>query len=555
MSEISSEGLKVIHLGHLGIVAAMINELGIIDKIDKRLPVSKEHGAIVTIGQRVSAMILNGLGFLNDRLYLHPKFFEDKPVSRLFGEGIAAEHFNDDALGRALDKIYDYGTTKLYSEIGFEIAQERNLLGKTAGIDTTSLSLEGDYETVLEATDPEKQPPLITYGYSKDHRQDLKQVMLSLTCSGPAGFPLWMEALDGNSSDKQNFHDSLDKMEKFQKGLKNAPDFIFVADSALYTIDKLLAAPNLRWLTRVPERLSEVKTLCESPKEAFQWIELDSGYQMVLMNSEYGGLKQRWQLIYSEQAYVREKKSFLRRIDKEAEGLQKALWHLGNQIFGCEKDAERAVRPLVKKLKYHQINYQIEGIQKHSKRGRPGKDSPLAKVGYKINSTFVKNDVAITTAENRLGRFVLATNELDLQRLPDNEILSEYKSLSQNESGFRFIKDTRFCIDSVFLKTSARIEALMMIMTLCLMVYNVGQHKLRTILEETQETIPNQVKKSIKNPTLQWIFRILDTISIVRIIIDKANNIVKEFTGNLTELSRRIIGYFGEAAMKIYGVI
>ena len=95
----------------------------------------------------------------------------------------------------------------------------------------------------------------------------------------------------------------------------------------------------------------------------------------------------------------------------------------------------------------------------------------------------------------------------------------------------------------------------MMIMTLCLMVYNVGQHKLRTILEETQETIPNQVKKSIKNPTLQWIFRILDTISIVRIIIDKANNIVKEFTGNLTELSRRIIGYFGEAAMKIYGVI
>ena len=61
--EISSEGLKVIHLGHLGIVAAMINELGIIDKIDKRLPISKEHGAILTNGQRVSAMIINGLGF------------------------------------------------------------------------------------------------------------------------------------------------------------------------------------------------------------------------------------------------------------------------------------------------------------------------------------------------------------------------------------------------------------------------------------------------------------------------------------------------------------
>jgi transposase len=555
MSEISSEGLKVIRLGHLGIVAAMINELGIIDKIDQRLPVSKEHGAIVTIGQRVSAMILNGLGFLNDRLYLHPKFFEDKPVSRLFGEGITAEHLNDDALGRALDKIYEYGTTKLYSEIGFEIAQERNLLGKTAGIDTTSLSLEGDYETVLDDTDPDKQPPLITYGYSKDHRQDLKQVMLSLTCSGPAGFPLWMEALDGNSSDKQNFHDSLDKMAKFQKELKDAPDFIFVADSALYTIDKLLAAPNLRWLTRAPERLNEVKTLCESPKEIFQWIELGSGYQMVPMNSEYGGLKQRWQLIYSEQAYKREKKSFLRRIDKEAEALKKALWHLGNQVFGCEKDAERAARPIVKKLKYHQISYQIEGIEKHSNRGRPGKNSPLEKVGYKIDSTFVRNDAAITTAENRLGRFVLATNELDLQRLPDNEMLLEYKNLSQNESGFKFIKDTHFRIDSVFLKTPSRIEALMMIMTLCLMVYNVGQHKLRTILEKNQETVPNQVKKEVKNPTLQWIFRILDTISVVRIVVDKANNTVKELIGNLTELSRRIIGYFGDAALKIYGII
>jgi transposase len=555
MSEISSEGLQVIHLGHLGIVAAMINELGITDKIDKRLPISKEHGAIVTIGQRVSAMILNGLGFLNDRLYMHPKFFEDKPVSRLFGEGIKAEHFNDDALGRALDKIYEYGTTKLYSEIGFEIAQERGLLGKTARIDTTSFSLEGDYETELDSNDSENQPPLITYGHSKDHRQDLKQVMLSLTCTGPAGFPLWMEALDGNSSDKKNLHDSLEKMAKFQQALKKAPDYIFVADSALYTIDKLLAASNLRWLTRVPERLGEVKALCEKPKAAFQWIALGSGYQMVPMSSEYGGLKQRWQLIYSKEAYVREKKSFLKRINKEAEGLKKALWHLGNQVFGCEKDAKRAIQPVLKKLKYHQINYDIQAVEKHTTRGRPSKNSSLTKVGYKINSNFVKDDAAITTAENRLGRFVLGTNELDLERLPDDKLLSEYKSLSQNEGGFRFMKNTQFCINSVFLKTPARIEALMMIMTLCLMVYNVGQHKLRTILEKNQETIPNQVKKAVKNPTLQWVFRILDTISVVRIVVDKANNIVKELIGNLTELSRRIIGYFGEAALKIYGAI
>lgn len=555
MTEIAPEAVKVIHFGHLGIVASMIDELGIINKIDQRLPVSKKHGSIVTIGQRVSAMILNGLGFLNDRLYLHPKFFEDKPVHRLFGEGVDAQHFNDDALGRALDKIYEYGTTKLYSEISFEIAQEKKLLGKTACIDTTSLSLEGDYETKLESSESDKRPPLVTYGYSKDHRQDLKQVVLSLTCSGPAGFPLWMEALDGNSSDKKNFHESLAKMTKFQEALKASPEFIFVADSALYTVDQLLAAPHLRWLTRVPERIKEVKTLCESSVESFQWIDLGSGYQMVPLSSDYGGLKQRWQLIYSEQAYQREKKSFLKRITKESEDLKKELWHLGNQIFSCEKDAEHAIRSTMRKLKYHKINYQISEVKKHLKPGRPGKNDLAVTVGYKIMSVLFPDEEKAQKAENRLGRFVLATNELDINRLQDEEVLLEYKKLSKNEGGFRFIKDAHFCIDSVFLKTPSRIEALMMVMTLCLMVYNFGQYKLRTILEEKQETIPNQVEKPIKNPTLQWIFRILNTISVVQIWVDKKNKIVKEFVANLTDLSRRIIGYFGNSALKIYGVI
>jgi transposase len=50
-------------------------------------------------------MILNGLGFVNQRLYLVSKFFEDKPVGRLIAEGIEAEHLNDDRLGRALDSM------------------------------------------------------------------------------------------------------------------------------------------------------------------------------------------------------------------------------------------------------------------------------------------------------------------------------------------------------------------------------------------------------------------------------------------------------------------
>lgn len=51
-------------------------------------------------------MLLNGLGFVNCALYLMPLFFKDKPVERLLGEGIEAEHLNEDILGRALDAVY-----------------------------------------------------------------------------------------------------------------------------------------------------------------------------------------------------------------------------------------------------------------------------------------------------------------------------------------------------------------------------------------------------------------------------------------------------------------
>jgi transposase len=81
--------------------------LGLVEEIDKKLPMTK--GARTTHGQRALAMILNGLGFMDDRLYLFPKFLEHKPVAKLFGEGIQATDFHDDSLGRFLDAIHDYG--------------------------------------------------------------------------------------------------------------------------------------------------------------------------------------------------------------------------------------------------------------------------------------------------------------------------------------------------------------------------------------------------------------------------------------------------------------
>src|SRR5262245_54071313 len=99
---------------HLGLVAGMFEELGITEVIDRATKQDPEM-RIVTAGHAVKAMVLNGLGFINQPLYLVPHFFQNKPISRLIAPGIQASHLNDDTLGRALDTLYDFGLTALYS--------------------------------------------------------------------------------------------------------------------------------------------------------------------------------------------------------------------------------------------------------------------------------------------------------------------------------------------------------------------------------------------------------------------------------------------------------
>lgn len=534
-------------LGHLGLISSVIKKLNLVDKIDRRLPVSKEHGSIVSMGQRVSAMILNGLGFLNDRLYMHSVFFEDKAVEFLLGEGITANHINDDALGRALDAIHSYGTTKLFSEIAFEVAHENKLLGKTARLDTTSISLYGEYD----GCDREEEAIDITYGFAKNKRYDLKQIILSLTNSGKSGHPLWMEVLSGNSSDKKNFQETVRKIDAFKKQLQDGQDFIYVADSALYTIKKLLAAKHLRWITRVPESIKAARELVEKDSEEFTWKSLGDKYNYCELKSEHGGVEQRWQVIYSTEAFKKEEKSLTKRIEKEKSKINKVLWHMSNKKYTAKEEIKVLIKPILKKLKYHTLGYVIQKGKKYKTKGRPKPDAQDGTVVYRLECSLTENAHLIQKANNRLGRFILATNELDNVILPSSEILKEYKDLDKVEKGFRFVKSSEFALSSVFLKTPSRIEALMMVMTLCLMVYNFGEKAFRRSLDASNETIPNQLGKETKTPTMRWVFRILNKITVAYIRID---GIVKSVVANVCGVCNKIIKHFGGHAMHIYGV-
>ena len=144
---------------------------------------------------------------------------------------------------------------------------------------------------------------------------------------------------------------------------------------------------------------------------------------------------------------------------------------------------------------------------------------------------------------------------LDQQAYPDRQMLADYKDQQQAERGFRFLKDPWFMVDSIFVKLPRRIEAPMMAMTRCLLIYKLGQHRLRETLKETHETLPNQLKKPVQNPTMRWIFQLMEGISIVRMIVDQSKGLMKEMITNFSALRQKIVRLFGQTACRIYGLI
>lgn len=128
---------------------------------------------------------------------------------------------------------------------------------------------------------------------------------LSLITTGESSFPIWMEGLNGNSSDKTSFHQSIKAVEKFQKDLKDAPPFYWVADSALYTKDKLLAHKNsVRWLTRVPETIAAAKYLTRN--NSYTWTKINEKYKSVDVCSTYAEIRRLWPVPIQNPTFVPE---------------------------------------------------------------------------------------------------------------------------------------------------------------------------------------------------------------------------------------------------------
>ena len=138
-----------------------------------------------------------------------------------------------------------------------------------------------------------------------------------------------------------------------------------------------------------------------------------------------------------------------------------------------------------------------------------------------------------------------SSNILDTTQLKPTEILRIYKEQQSTERGFRFIKDPLFFADSLFVKNPERVETMMMLMALCLLVYNLGQRQLRIALKAQKATVKNQLNKPTESPTLRWIFQCFQGIHILI-----AQGVQRIF--NLTKEHCRLLQFLPNACQKYY---
>ena len=133
--------------------------------------------------------------------------------------------------------------------------QARKIFGVSARhvhVDTTSFSVSGDYTGAKETGDLDATTIAITYGYSRDHREDLKQWMLALATTQEGDVPLFLRPLDGNSSDKVTLASAVEALHEQLRTPESEPSF-FVADSGIYSEANMhrFNEAKIRWISRV----------------------------------------------------------------------------------------------------------------------------------------------------------------------------------------------------------------------------------------------------------------------------------------------------------------
>jgi transposase len=276
---------------------------------------------------------------------------------------------------------------------------------------------------------------------------------------------------------------------------------------------------------------------------------LTEGYRYRVVPSSYGGVEQRWVLIHSEPRQPQAQRTVDKHLLKHSEQEGKAFKQLCRTAFACEADAQQALGTFAQSW-HATFLYQatLLPLSRYGKRGRPGQGASPAPVIDMIEGALASSLAVHQPLVNQQSCFSLATNELDNTQLPPQELLAGYKGQALTERGFRFLKDPRVLASSLYLKKPERIMALLMVMTVCLLVYAALEYRIRKALKDHDATFPNQKGQPVQNPTARWVFQCFVGIHVL--LIPGEGPLVL----NLAEEHQRLLRLLGNSYMRLYGI-
>lgn len=548
--------LLVERLGPLPLINHFIGRIGLEEALSRHLPSDA----------RCSVPHARALGVL-----LRSLIVEREPIYRQqetvhgFADGMFGidseemAHLCDDRLGRALDHLFDADRAALITEVVLAVGQRFGVSFDELHNDSTSISFFGSYRSASGRHIRGRSAPAITYGHSKAHRPDLKQLLFILTVNADGNIPVAFRCADGNESDSRTHIETWNAL----RVVAGRPDFLYVADS------KLCSRENMDYIDRAGGRMITVMPRNRREDQEFRlWIQTRTPEWECVWdrpNPRYSdGPRDRW-LVYraplpSAEAWsivwvwstlltLRQEARRKRNIAAATEELQL----LRNRLAGAKTRLRGAaeidfqIKTILEKYsagRYLKVRRTVreEHQFKQTRKGRPGPDTAYRKITKRRFDIEWNTDLeAIAYDHKSDGMYPLMTND---RKLSSPEVLQAHKGQPMIEKRFEQIK-TVHEIAPVFLKNEGRIEALFTLYFLALLVQALIERELRLAMKrECIEELPlYPEQRQCARPTTEQILRLFSLAE--RHKLRRDGRTVQVFDTELTDLQRQVLKLLG----------
>jgi transposase len=458
-------------------------------------------------------------------LYKVERFWENKAIEIFYkGENITAQQLHDDAYARLLDKLSSIDCRRMFETICLTMLQYHDLDIMLTHSDTTSISVEGLYELEKETPAEDFQ---ITYGHSKDHRPDLKQLKIGLAVQQD-GLPLSGELLSGNKSDQVWNPQAVTELSSLLTG-QGYDKIVFLADCALISTKSLLqlASQGVQFISRLPETFHLTSELKETAFALDEWEQVSplaaatkgktAAYRTWKTVKEIEGEQFGFVVVHSSYLEERKEKTLSKANERIKNELSRKSTELKKYQFACEADAIRSGEALSQaankagfcsEVSTWKQEKTVYGVKGRPKRGTVPEEHISWYVEVKIGEVIE----AINEKKKQLASTFVLVYLLSEERSGE-EILRKYKNQDKVEQGFKFLKQP-LNLGPVYTKKPERVEALGYIFLIVLLLAKYLEYRVRVSMVQRGEILKVGGQK-IERPTAKTILEHLALMSVV----------------------------------------